>query len=236
MTLYEYLESIAVKKNGATIYITGGGGKTTLMENFGEYLRNKGYSVLLTTTTKVASPRQHNYKVDKIFGDESVLGHLPKKGESVFYADHSYDVKKWISPRKEVLSILSSRFDVVLCESDGSKGLPFKYHTERDPVIYEDATAVIAVCGIWGIGYKAYEMCFGDGRECVIDKRYLEEYLTDPEGLTKGMGRKTKNIILFNGADSVSEDVIATLNSLSLPDGVVAAMCSEQDGKIYGTI
>ncbi|MBQ2259262.1 MAG: putative selenium-dependent hydroxylase accessory protein YqeC [Spirochaetales bacterium] len=236
MKLYEYLEECTVKKTGAVIYITGGGGKTTLMESFGEYLKHRGYSVLLTTTTKVASPKQHNYRTDKVFGDESVLGYMPKKGESVFFADHSYDIKKWIAPRMEVLSLLNKRYDIVLIEADGSKGLPFKYHTERDPVVYDDATAVIAVCGIWGIGSKAYEMCFGDGRECIIDKRYMDEYLRDSEGLTKGMRNNTKNLILFNGADEVDSSVLEMLSSLELPKSVKGVIGSERDGSLYGTI
>ena len=236
MMLYEYLESCLMKDGKAVIYITGGGGKTTLMENLGLHLRNVGYSVLLSTTTKVASPKTHDYKTDIIFDDESVLGHMPKKGESVFYADHSYDIKKWIAPRREVLSLLKERYDVVLIEADGSKGLPFKYHTERDPVIGEDATAVVAVCGVWGIGHKAYEMCFGDGRERIIDKEYIEEYMRDPEGLFKGMRDDFDNLVLFNGADSADGALIDLLCSLKLPKKAKGVICSEQLGKIYGTI
>ena len=236
MKLYDYLEEKLGSSTGAFIFITGGGGKTTLMERFGEHLKNKGYSVLLTTTTKVASPRLHNYRTDKVFGNEDVLSHMPSKGESVFYAEHSYDIKKWISPRPEVLSLLAKRYDIVLCEADGSKGLPFKYHTERDPVVTEEATAVIAVCGIWGIGYKAYEMCFGDGRECIIDKRYMEEYLTDPEGLTKGMTKKTKNMILFNGSDAVDQDTLDMLSSLTLNRGIRGVIGSEEKDTVHGVI
>ena len=120
MLLTHFLASTLLPEGKGFISITGGGGKTTLMEKLGRYLADNGSSVLMTTTTKVASPRLHQYGADFIFEDESGLGHKPEKGSLVFYAHHHpMDMKKWIAPREEVLTILSSMYDVVI--SDGAR-------------------------------------------------------------------------------------------------------------------
>ncbi len=185
--------------------------------------------MLLTTTTKVASPYLHEYKADRIFDSEAVLGYRPRKGEAVFYAEHhTLDMKKWISPREEVLTALSSLYDVIISESDGSRGLPLKIHTSRDPVIHPLTAATVAVMGVWGIGERAFFSVFGEERDCVVDKDYLEEYISSPEGLLKGARGETA--IVFNGAEKCSDEIISMLSSLSFPsDAVVFAASEEQD-------
>ena len=225
----------AIEGDKSLIAITGGGGKTSLMENMALYLKKEGYSVLITTTTKVASPLFHDYKVDHVFSDESVLSHKVKKGESVFYCDRSYDTKKWISPRKDVLKTLASLYDVVIYEADGSRGLPLKIHTERDPVILDNTDIVIGVMGLWGIGHKAYEMCFGDGSERLIDKDYLEEYFSSKEGLSKEMDKAKRRIFVFNGGEAASEETISMLKKCNKSNDISCYIASIREDRIYAS-
>ena len=107
MKLAKELISAIIPEKKGLISITGGGGKTTLLSLLASELKKQSCSVLLTTTTKVASPYLHDYKADRIFDSEAVLGYRPRKGEAVFYAEHhTLDMKKWISPREEVLTAL----------------------------------------------------------------------------------------------------------------------------------
>ena len=215
---------------GRFISITGGGGKTSLLSLLGRYFRNQGKSVLLTTTTKLMSPRLHDYGQDIIFEDESVLGYRPEKGQTVFYAEHStMDMKKWIAPREEVLSALSSFYDVIISEADGSRGLPVKIHTERDPVINPMTDTTIAVMGLWAVGDKICSSVFGDGRDGIVDKDYVQWYLDAEEGLLKGM--KGNKVIVFNGADTCPYDIV---NQLRIPDDVTSAAASVMKDDIYG--
>lgn len=234
MELYDELSRFIDKKS--LIAITGGGGKTTLMENLGEALKNKGYSVLITTSTKVASPVFHDYKVDHIYSDSSVFSHEIKKGESVFYADRSYDSKKWVSPQLRDLEVLATLYDVVLYEADGSRGLPLKYHSERDPVILSGSDIIIGVMGLWGIGHRAYEMCFGDGSDEIIDRSYIEKYLYAKEGLCKGMDNAKCRIFLFNGAESASKEQLDVIDTIEIKDGYIGYLASEKENKLYGTL
>ena len=220
---------------GRFISITGGGGKTSLLSLLGRYFRNQGKSVLLTTTTKLMSPRLHDYGQDIIFEDESVLGYRPEKGQTVFYAEHStMDMKKWIAPREEVLTILSSMYDVVISEADGSRGLPFKIHTERDPVIHPSTTAVIAVAGLWGIGEKAYSAVFGSDEDVPVDRDYLERYVKMEEGISKGF--IGNNAIVFNGAECVDSSVLDMLMSIVYPENTIVVAASEKEDKIIRII
>lgn len=234
MELYKSLAALIEGK--ALIAITGGGGKTTLMENLGEYLKNEGYSVLITTTTKVASPVFHDYKVDFVYSDSSVFSHAAKKGESVFYASRSYDSKKWMSPELSEIEILSQLYDVVIYEADGSRGLPLKYHNWRDPVVLPSTDIVIGVMGMWGIGYKAYEMCFGDGSDTIIDTSYLNEYIRSEEGLKKGMDYSDVKMFLFNGAESATEEQMKALKAITMPAGFTGYIASEKENILYETL
>lgn len=233
--LSEALIDALVPDGRGFISITGGGGKTTLLSLLGRALAEKGLSVLITTTAKVASPYLHDYGADSIFADESVLSHEPEKGRLVFYAEHhTLDMKKWLSPREEVLSALYQRFDAVLSEADGSRGLPLKIHTSRDPVIHPLTTASVAVMGLWGIGGKGYEQAFGEERGIAIDRDYLEWYISCPEGLSKGLaGRKA---IVFNGAEGADSGTLDMLSTLSYPSGTGVFAASEKEDRIYGII
>lgn len=233
MKLYPELEKRLVRGSHNVISITGGGGKTSLLTEFGYYLRSCGYSVLLTTTTKIASPKNHDYRVDDIFCDESILSYKPQKKQSVLYADRSIDIKKWCSPRIEVLAILADRFDVTLIEADGSRGLPIKYHTDRDPVIPDFTDSVIGIMGIWGIEKKAYEVAFGDDRDLVVDKNYVDSYLRDSEGLTKGMSERTHNAIIFNGVDMNPEKYKGFINNLDKISNCDLIGASILNGELY---
>lgn len=235
MKLSEALIDALVPDGRGFISITGGGGKTTLLPLLGRALAEKGHSVLLTTTTRVASPYLHDYGVDSIFSDESVLSHEPDKGSLVFYAErHTLDMKKWLAPRPEVLSALYGKFDAIISEADGSRGLPLKIHTSRDPVIHPLTTASVAVMGLWGIGGRAYEYAFGEDRDMAIDRDYLEWYISCPEGLAKGLtGRKA---IVFNGAENAERGTLGMLGTLCYPAGTGVFAASEKEDRIYGII
>ena len=145
------------------------------------------------------------------------------------------DMKKWIAPREEVLEILSSRYDIVISEADGSRGLPLKIHTSRDPVIHPSTTHLIAVMGMWGIGEKACSSVFGSDEDVIVDRSYIQHYIDMPEGLLKG-SIEEHTAIIFNGAENSTCDEISMLNELSYPAGVIALAASEKNNRIISVI
>ena len=215
------------------VSLSGGGGKTTLMVSLASYYRNLGKRVLMTTTTKIMSPAFHDYGADVVFGDDAVMDYFPESACSVLYALKNEETGKWTAPPPEQLEALRERYDVVINEADGSRRLPLKVHTSRDPVIPAFTTDTVCITGVWGIGKKACEVSFGDSRDIPVDEEYLQHYIDDPEGLLKGSipGCRT---ILFNGAEDFSEARI--LKDLKYPDDVRVLLASEKEGKIYETL
>lgn len=200
--LYANILSCLSSSEKGVVALTGGGGKTTFMISFSSFLKKQGKSVLMTTTTKIESPRYRDYGADKVLLNElDALTLEVETGKSYLYAEYTdLDVKKVLSPRKEVLSSLFCRFDWVIVEADGSRQLPMKIHTERDPVIPSFATDVISFFGTEGIGEKAYSYVFGEDREILIDSTYLSSYFSSPEGAMKGCaGKNAVYIANFKG-------------------------------------
>ena len=232
MDLYKTLAD-KFDSSKAFVSLTGGGGKTTMMVGLATYLKSVGKKVLMTTTTKIMSPAFHDYKADLLFRDVSVLDYVPDKPCSVLYALGNEQTNKWRCPPIDNLRLLQGRYDVIVNEADGSKRLPLKVHTQRDPVVPDFCTYTISVTGLWGIGKQACEVSFGDDRPILVDSSYLQWYLDNPEGLLKG-SLQDRRAIVFNGAEAF--DDVNLLRRLSYPSDVYVCTASEKEGKLYETI
>lgn len=223
------------------VSITGGGGKTTLMIESARYFKEKGLSVLVTTTTKVISPYILDYGQDRVFDDESILSHVPKAGEVVFYAHVFENGNKWCSPGFENLSLLYEMYDVVLCEADGSKRLPVKIHTARDPQIHPLTNATIGVFGMWALWCSVQDVVFGPCcqglRDGIVDASFLDWYFSNPEGILKGLspGLSGRRVVLFNGGDlGCDERTKSTIARIAKPKDVEIYVASAKEGVLYG--
>ena len=200
-SLTELLAAFLADGEHSVISITGAGGKTSTLTSLGRYFKAAGRSVLLTTTTKIQSPSIYDFHTDFAFTDEAeALMHEPVKGQSVFFAQkHIMDPKKTVAPRLEVLSVLVRRYDIVLIEADGARGLPLKYHTQRDPVILKETTATLAVMGATAFGETVDNVCFGFDSSAVVEDRFINFLISDSQGVLKGARGKT--MVLINQAD-----------------------------------
>lgn len=234
MELWKVMENRLLRKEHSFISLTGGGGKTTFLIEFGEYLKKKGMSVLLTTTTKLASPEDVDYRVDHT---ACTVDEITKRGNicagSTLFAPYDREKNKLVYPGHGSIERVYSLFDVTIAEADGSRGRPVKIHSPRDPVIETMTSGVVAVVGLWALGKPSSLYAFGDEEERIIDIEYLEELLYSPEGLCKGMKKDGCSIILFNGGESIDKEALESVKSLTLPEGVEGYIVSEREGRIY---
>ena len=232
MELYRELASLT-GTDKVFVSLIGGGGKTTLMIMYADYLRSIGKRVLMTTTTKIMSPQRHDYGVDRVFSDDSVLSFMPSEPCAVLYALENAETGKWYCPPIDNLKALMDRYDVIINEADGAKRLPVKVHTQRDPQVPPFTTYTISVLGLWAVGKRTTEVAFGDGRDLVVDKAYLNWLIKDSEGLLKGsiVGRR---VIVFNGAEDFEE--FGILRELDYPEDVRVYAASEKEGRIHEEI
>jgi probable selenium-dependent hydroxylase accessory protein YqeC len=233
MELFDKLNEIVFSDKECVIALTGGGGKTTTLIALGQYYRSKGLSVLLSTTTKMQSPLYHDFKVDHVFTDEAdFFMHDVNKGESVLYIqEHIMNRKKCISPRDEVLPIMSKRFDVSIFEADGARTLPLKKHRECDPVIPISVTAVIALAGMSALNKSAADNCMGEAEDIEVNNKYLQNLIDSDEGLLKGVTDKHKSVILLNQCDLLSKEDKEILRELKAPCQIILG--STLTNKIY---
>ncbi len=228
--LYATLEQDLIGHTQAFISITGGGGKTTTMIGLARYLKACGKKVLITTTTKVASPYLLDYGQDIIFSTNKILTYKPSPSQVVFYANQDESCQKWASPDFAILTQLYPRYDIIISEADGSRGLPLKIHTQRDPQIHPLTTATISLIGTWAIGKTTTEMTFGSTLEKTVDKDYLDWYICSEEGLLKG-SKINNRAILFNGCELGYDRQL--LRSLNIPKDVKCYLSSANKGELY---
>ncbi len=226
MGLFSYIEQRFLSIVSTTVSITGGGGKTTLLIGLGAYLRARGRSVLLTTSTKIQSPEILDFHADHIFRNrEEAFAHAPKKGETVFYAE-TLDERKCTSPALEDIERLSKLYDVTLVEADGARFLPLKMHTDRDPVVVKGTSLTLALMGASALGRRIGDVCFGSEGDGLVDEAFLQSLIDSPEGVLKGF--TGDGAIIVNQCDSYEYGAFRRLAS---PCEMI--MASAREDRIY---
>ncbi|MCD8036337.1 MAG: putative selenium-dependent hydroxylase accessory protein YqeC [Clostridiales bacterium] len=139
-------------KRGLTS-IAGSGGKTTLMYALAAELSKKG-RVIVCTTTKIYRPENiitleslQKEEIKNIFADNNILCAGKDCGEG-----------KITAPDMPFSKLLEAA-DYVICEADGSKGLPLKAHAEYEPVIPAESAETIGVLSISGVNKRIANVC-----------------------------------------------------------------------------
>ncbi len=214
------------------IGLTGGGGKTTTLIELGKYYREKGKKVLLTTTTKIQAPRFFDFGVNHVFVEESkFFHHNPKNGESVVYVEnHIMNAKKAVAPRLELFSHIVNMYDVIVIEADGARCLPCKIHSDRDPVIVDEITSIIAMVGLSSYNDMAANVCMGENSTEKVNIQYYQKLIDNKEGLLKGIDEnKHKAIILFNQSDLIDDSVVPSLYELKSAVPILVGSVKNKD-------
>lgn len=158
-----------IEKN-SIVSIVGAGGKTSLMFQLAEELREKG-RVLVTTTTKIYVPPkwQYDYLVvgrkgcEFTFEDKDTLVkgskeklEIIKTGIWVYGEKINKDNKLTAISEKKLRGFVKF-FDYILIEADGSKGKPLKGWRDDEPVINDLTTATIGVLSGQTLGLEINE-------------------------------------------------------------------------------
>ncbi len=126
--------------------IIGGGGKTTLMTRLAAELLGSG-SVILCATAKMYPPS--GVKTLLSPSEEEIARTM--QVQSLLCVGEKTPEGKLTLPLSDI-PMLARQADFILCEADGSKGLPLKAHAVNEPVVPKEANKTILVIGIDGIG------------------------------------------------------------------------------------
>lgn len=133
--------------------IIGGGGKTTLLFLLGRKAAEAGRSVLLTTTTHLAwPPPEEILCLDPADGE--ALRAAARAGRPVL-AGRPAGGGRMTGLSPALLEQAALAFDCVICEADGSRGMPLKWHREGEPCVPPETELLVQVAGLSALGRPA---------------------------------------------------------------------------------
>ncbi len=131
---------------------------------------------------------------------------------------------------ESVMKKLLAQFDVILIEADGSKRLPLKVPSEKEPVLIPQTGLVIACAGLTAGGKTLGSACFRFASHGGWLKRRAEDSITaadlalilmDERGSRKGVDGWYYRVLL-NQADTEQEQKLAEETACMLPEALQA--------------
>ncbi len=189
------------------IALIGAGGKTSAMRWLAQAFYQQGKRVLFTTTTKMFLPDPATYH-------HLLVGQPPiPRGEpaiTAWFSHYHPQNNKVEGPRAERLDEIKrqGKFDVILVEADGSRGLPLKAPARHEPCIPSSSDCVIALTGgqvinrpadpqqihRWAIFSALTGVRAGERLDCTV----FSTLIAHPEGMFKGAPPQARRIWLIN--------------------------------------
>jgi probable selenium-dependent hydroxylase accessory protein YqeC len=180
------------------VALTGGGGKTAAVLRAAHELREAGWRVLVSTTTKVGPTMASELPVvlcSGTPGEAAVRAAIDRSGAVFLAAGRAADGKfEGVPPGVLDALALAGVADVVLVEADGARQRPLKAPAEHEPVVPERATVVSFVMGIDVLGEPVDgplvhrpEMVRGFGGGPLVTADLMASIAASDRGGLKGM-------------------------------------------------
>lgn len=137
------------------ISIVGAGGKTTIAYYLAEELREKGYRVLVATTTHMKRPSWNYIE----WSDQKGIPELLEEKGIITVGVSCANEKITTVPETDYEK-LAAMADVLIIEADGSRRLPVKVPAAHEPVIFPDSDMVIGILGYHSIGNRIADIAY----------------------------------------------------------------------------
>jgi len=140
------------------VAVVGSGGKTSFMFGLAGAIERQGAKVITTTTTKIFLPDPDQSDTIVLASDYGVLlaklqAALVNHGHVTIAMSQNTDNKLIGLPSELVDHIYAEGdADLVLVEGDGARGLPLKGPGPGEPVIPAEASLVVPMVGLGGLG------------------------------------------------------------------------------------
>ena len=140
------------------IAATGAGGKTSFLQHLASLLQQSGRTVLLSTTTHIYHPDVDGFagSVDRVirYSDPEELYTSQPEPASITVAGMACEDRLKLSGIPTTLPaelIRRNLYDNILIEADGSRQLPLKAPSDKEPVLPGGCQVVVGVTGWKGI-------------------------------------------------------------------------------------
>jgi probable selenium-dependent hydroxylase accessory protein YqeC len=197
------------------ISLVGAGGKTTLMFALARELKDRGFRVVTTTTTKIFYPTAEETPL-VLLGDAGLLPEIDSalaRNSHVTWAARQLPENKLSGVSLEDLSLLwsSGITDYLVVEADGSARRPLKAPNEKEPVVPPETSLFITVAGLSVLGKPLNDQ--GVFRSEIVSKLTgialdepitpagLISLITHPRGGLKGWLPGMRIMVFLNQAD-----------------------------------
>lgn len=197
-------------EKGHVVSLVGGGGKTTLLYAMASHCAQKGWRVLVSTTTHILCPEnglwaKTDAKIQELWarGSYAVVGSQAPKGKLT--APPEADLARWMA-----------QADAVFLEADGAKHFPCKAPAEQEPVLLPQSDIVLAVAGLSALGHPLKECCFRLEQACMLlgvppeacpTPELLAQLLASEQGGRKRVGSRAFYAVL-NQADTPQRQLL----------------------------
>jgi probable selenium-dependent hydroxylase accessory protein YqeC len=222
------------------VALIGGGGKTSLLHRLGTELveQDKSRSVLLSSLTRML----RNIK-DEAFTIEQVrelgIRNLMQKSNPLKVLGLQVTSEKVAGITNESLADLLPNFDACAFECDGARGLPFKAHNQRDPIIPEFASHAIIVVGADvsgtrisdGLVHRPDLFCekWNTTPETVMDASFVAEVVTSQNGYHEKIPAAIPVSYFVNKADAFPEQAAQLGKAIAQQSGPAVWIGSIQE-------
>lgn len=209
MNCYRGIKSTASapnrQANGTIWSVIGGGGKTTLLRSLADELVAEGKTVILATTTHFLPFSGIDTVVST---DEFEIARQLKARRVICVGTPAHEARNAgkLAPSRIAPQDLASLADFVLVEADGSRHMPVKAHSNREPVIPGGSDLTIMVIGASAFGrpvaqtvHRAELFCENSGCE--------QNDVVTPKLLARHLATETRrgaidpNLIIVNQAE-----------------------------------
>jgi len=209
-------------ERGSVVAVVGAGGKTTLLLRLADELRSEGFSVAVTTTTKMGAAERirasRTILADRL---DDLLEGMANAFEAgcVPFLFSGFVGGKSAGLPPETVDRLRGAADVLLVEADGSRRCPLKFPRSFEPVVPESTNRLVVVLGAGGLGKIADEKTFfnleGAGKileaGSAITPLAVASALHDPRGYLGHCRPDRRTCVFVNQADAASDEEILDL-------------------------
>jgi probable selenium-dependent hydroxylase accessory protein YqeC len=202
-----------------TVAFVGCGGKTSLIGLMADRLRDK--KVLISTTTKIYPPKMKDIVLCETL--KQCEEHEPRTGIQCMGLLNSASGKLEALP-EALLAHLQPRYDIVLLEADGSRGLPCKGWLANEPVVPDYCTHTVGLITMAALGKPAggstvhrlpeFFALTGVGEGQTITMAALEAMVCAPKGMFKNSAGQRYVIVNQVEDDATAAIALAFLRTI----------------------
>lgn len=205
-------EMLDIKK-GQIVTVVGAGGKTSFINYFTRYYKDK-FKVLLTTTTKIYAPTDERYKDIYLIDNKNIL-EIHSNG-IIVCGKYINEENKIIGLDFKELDLIIPKFDIIFIEGDGSKRKKLKGWNKLEPVVYENTTQTIGIVDITSLGMDINEenihrlnefkklVSKSEGAINILD---IKNVVLNPNGLFKNA--RGKKILFINKVENTYYETLS---------------------------